>query len=57
MKSCLESLNSGVALLTKLTINLSGANPAPGSGDLNFDTILTDIKGNISDLNINLSGS
>lgn len=57
MKLCLEKLNTGKAIVSNLTINLSGSVAAPVAEDINLDSILTDIKGGITDLSINLSNT
>lgn len=46
-------------MVKKLTVNLSGASAAtaPVDTDINFNTLLSNIKENITDLTINLSDS
>jgi len=57
MKSCLETLNSGSPLLTKIGVDLTNAATAPAATDLDFASILTTIKGDITHLSVNVSGS
>lgn len=57
MKDCLTKLNDAAALTTKLTVDLTGAATPPINTDIDFNGLLAAIKGNITDLTINLSNS